>query len=56
MGFDGLCAGTGQGDALTPQERQKVIDQLARFTGLSKEVIDEANLRISAEVYALPAD
>jgi len=36
-----------KGDALTPQERQNIIDQLARFTGLSKEVIDEANLRIN---------
>jgi carboxypeptidase C (cathepsin A) len=36
-----------KGDALTPQERQNVIDQLARFTGLSKEVIDEADLRIN---------
>jgi carboxypeptidase C (cathepsin A) len=35
-----------KGDALTPEERQKIIDQLSRFTGLSKEVIDEANLRI----------
>jgi carboxypeptidase C (cathepsin A) len=36
-----------KGDSLTPQERQTVIDQLARYTGLSKEVIDEANLRIN---------
>ena len=36
-----------KGDALTPQERQNIIDQLARFTGLSKEVIDEADLRIN---------
>jgi len=36
-----------KGDSLTPQEREKVIDQLARFTGLTKEVIDEANLRIN---------
>jgi len=36
----------GKGDALSPVERQKVIDQLARYTGLSKEVIDQANLRI----------
>ena len=34
-------------DALTPQERQNAVDQLARYTGLSKEVIDEANLRIN---------
>jgi carboxypeptidase C (cathepsin A) len=40
-----------KGDTLTPQERQKVIDQLARFTGLSKEVIDEANLRINVRKF-----
>jgi carboxypeptidase C (cathepsin A) len=35
-----------KGDALTADERQKIIEQMSRFTGLSKEVIDEANLRI----------
>lgn len=35
-----------KGDALSSEERQKVVDQLSRFTGLSKEVIDQANLRI----------
>ncbi|HKW16435.1 MAG TPA: hypothetical protein VJO35_02895 [Terriglobales bacterium] len=35
-----------KGDAMSPEERQKVIDNMARYTGLSKEVIDEANLRI----------
>ncbi len=35
-----------KGDALNGEERQKVIDQMARYTGLSKEVIDQANLRI----------
>jgi carboxypeptidase C (cathepsin A) len=40
-----------KGDALTPPERQKVIDQLARFTGLSKEVIDEADLRINVRKF-----
>lgn len=40
-----------KGDALTPPERQKIIDQLARFTGLSKEVIDEANLRINVRKF-----
>jgi carboxypeptidase C (cathepsin A) len=38
-------------DALTPQERQNIIDQLARYTGLSKEVIDEANLRINVSKF-----
>jgi carboxypeptidase C (cathepsin A) len=36
-----------KGDALTPDEREKIIEQLSRFTGLSKEVVDEANLRIN---------
>ncbi len=35
-----------KGDAIPPEERQKVIDQMSRYTGLSKEVIDQANLRI----------
>jgi carboxypeptidase C (cathepsin A) len=40
-----------KGDALTPQERQNIIDQLAHFTGLSKEVIDEANLRVNVQKF-----
>ena len=40
-----------KGDALTPQERQNVMDQLARFTGISKDVIDEANLRINVQKF-----
>jgi len=40
-----------KGDSLTPQERQTVIDQLSHFTGLSKEVIDEANLRINVQKF-----
>jgi len=35
-----------KGDSLTPEERQKTVEQMSRFTGLSKEVIDQANLRI----------
>ncbi len=35
-----------KGDSLTGDERQKVIDQMARYTGLSKDVLDQANLRI----------
>jgi carboxypeptidase C (cathepsin A) len=40
-----------KGDSLTPQERQTVIDQLAHYTGLSKEVVDEANLRINVQKF-----
>jgi carboxypeptidase C (cathepsin A) len=35
-----------KGDALSPEDRQKTIEQMARFTGITKDVIDEANLRI----------
>jgi carboxypeptidase C (cathepsin A) len=40
------AAALSKGDALTPDERQKVIADMARYTGLSKEVIDQANLRL----------
>lgn len=35
-----------KGDSLTPEERQKTIEQMSRYTGLSKDVIDQANMRI----------
>jgi carboxypeptidase C (cathepsin A) len=35
-----------KGDALTADERQKIVDTYARYTGLDKKLIDEANLRI----------
>lgn len=35
-----------KGDRLSPEERQAVIDHLARYTGLSKTYIDLTNLRI----------
>jgi carboxypeptidase C (cathepsin A) len=35
-----------RGDALSPDERQKVIDAYARYTGLDKKLIDNASLRI----------
>jgi carboxypeptidase C (cathepsin A) len=40
-----------KGDSMTPEERQKVLDQMARYTGLSKEVLDQANLRIDVEKF-----
>lgn len=40
-----------KGDALTPEERQKVIDQLSRYTGIGKDLIDEANLRVNVEKF-----
>ena len=40
-----------KGDGLTQEERQKIIDQLARYTGLSKQVIDTYNLRIDVPTF-----
>ncbi len=39
------------GDALSPQERQDVIDKLNRYTGISKEVIQWANLRLNVQTF-----
>ncbi|MBO0911817.1 MAG: peptidase S10, partial [Acidobacteria bacterium] len=40
-----------QGDALSADERGKTIEQMSRYTGLSKEVIDQANLRITVNTF-----
>jgi len=40
------AAALSKGDALSAGERQKAIDDMARYTGLTKDVIDQANLRI----------
>jgi carboxypeptidase C (cathepsin A) len=45
--FGEYAQALAKGDALTPQEREKTIEQLAQYTGLSKEIVDEANLRIN---------
>ena len=45
--FGDYAMALARGDALTQPEREKIIEQLARYTGLSKEVVDEANLRIN---------
>jgi carboxypeptidase C (cathepsin A) len=40
-----------KGDALSGVERQKIIDAYARYTGLDKKLIDNANLRINVEQF-----
>jgi carboxypeptidase C (cathepsin A) len=35
-----------KGDSISPQEREAVIDQMSRYIGIPKEVIDQANLRL----------
>ena len=39
------------GDALTPEQRQNIIDKLNRYTGISKEVIEWANLRLDVGAF-----
>ena len=39
------------GDALTPQERQNIIDKLNRYTGISNQVIEWSNLRIDVRTF-----
>ena len=41
----------GKGDRLAGQERQDVIAKLARYTGLSAQFIDNANLRVSLSLF-----
>jgi carboxypeptidase C (cathepsin A) len=41
----------GKGDALTPEERRKTVDQLARYLGLRPEVIEQHNLRIDVPTF-----
>jgi carboxypeptidase C (cathepsin A) len=40
-----------KGDALAPDERQKIIDQMARYTGLSQQLVDNADLRVDVRKF-----
>jgi carboxypeptidase C (cathepsin A) len=40
-----------KGDAMTTEERQRVIDGLVRYTGLKAELIDQQNLRIDVPTF-----
>ncbi len=46
MGVWGICAGPGERRRTHAGRARKIIEQMARYTGLSKELIDNANLRI----------
>src|SRR5256886_5443480 len=41
----------GKGDRLTGQDRQDAIARLARYTGLSTQFVDNANLRVSLSLF-----
>jgi carboxypeptidase C (cathepsin A) len=40
-----------KGDGLTPEERQRISDQYARYTGLDRKVVDDASLRINVNEF-----
>src|SRR6266436_3916256 len=41
----------GKGDRLTGQERQDIVARLARYIGLSTQFVDNANLRVSLNLF-----
>ena len=40
------ASGLGKGDSLTATERQTLVDQVARFTGIDRSVVDENDMRL----------
>jgi carboxypeptidase C (cathepsin A) len=40
-----------RGDAMSAAEHDKVVTDMARYTGLTKDVIDQANLRVDVEKF-----
>lgn len=45
------AAALGKGDNLSPQERQNIVEQLERFTGLDRSVIEENDLRVKQWIF-----
>lgn len=43
--------GLNKGDALSGQERRNLVDQMARYTGLSQDFVDKANLRVTLDAF-----
>ena len=41
----------GKGDSLLPQEREELLTQVSRFTGLDRTVVDVNNMRVSESVF-----
>src|ERR1700694_1585811 len=41
----------GKGDAMTPDEHRKIVEQLSRYLGLRPEVIEANNLRIDVPTF-----
>jgi len=45
------AAALGKGDNLSLQERQNIVEQVARFTGLERSVIEENDLRVKQWIF-----
>ena len=43
------AAALARGDSLSPAERQAVLDKLARYTGLSRQWLDNSDLRVEIQ-------
>ena len=41
------AAALEKGDALTPEEHRKIVEEIAHYTALSPKYVDESNLRVS---------
>ena len=41
----------GKGDSLTPQERQSLVEQVARYTGLDQSVVSFNDMRLKQPVF-----
>jgi carboxypeptidase C (cathepsin A) len=41
----------GKGDSLTPEERQSLIDQVSRFTGIDRSVVDFNDMRLDQGLF-----
>jgi carboxypeptidase C (cathepsin A) len=41
----------GKGDAMTPEEHRKIVEQLARYIGLRPEVVEAHNMRIDVPTF-----
>lgn len=48
----GYAEALAKGDRLTADERNATLDRLARYTGLSKTYVDQANLRVDEDHFA----
>jgi len=46
---DGYAHALARGDRLSAEERKAVVDQLARYTGLSPTYIEQSNLRVDIQ-------